>query len=137
MTLIVPKSLRSVGNPKRVLMAALTGAVLFVSINTAAEYGTYQAIAAEKQEFGRRLAAYDRCVAEVKKSGKFDDLLDVGIQAMCPVKPSRGKLDSFITRARRSLAIALAKAGILVALGSLPWLASRRTRARVRPPIRA
>lgn len=137
MTPMFPKSLDSVSNPKRMLIAGLIGAVLLVSINTAAQYGNYQAIAAEKREFTRRMRAYDRCVADVRKSGKFGDLVDVGVEAMCPTKPSRGKLDSFISRARSSRATALRLAGILVALGSLPWLASRWRRARVRPPIRA
>ena len=137
MTLIVPKSLRSVGNPKRILMAALIGAVLLVSINTAEHYDNYQVIAAEEREFTHRTLAYERCAADVKKSGKFGDLLDMGVAAMCPAKPSRGAIDFHINEVRRSRATALRRAGILVALGSLPWLAGRRARARVRPPTRA
>ncbi len=138
MTPMFPKSLAFAGNPKRMLIAALIGAVLVVSINTASEYGNYRAIAAEKREFARRTLAYDRCAADVTKSGKFGVLLDVGIQAMCPTRPSRAAIDSLVNEVRGSRAKALWLAGVVIALGSLPWLASRWRRARVtRPPIRA
>ena len=136
-TPLSPKSLGSVSNPPRMRVAGWIGAVLVVSINTVAEYGNHQAIAAEKREFARRTHVYERCVADVKKSGKFGELVDMGVEAMCPTKPSRGKLDAFINRERRPRATAMGLAGILAALGALPWLASRWTRARLRPPSRA
>jgi hypothetical protein len=137
-TAMFPKFLGSTGKPSRMLIAGLIGAVLVVSINSAAQYGKYQAIAAENREFVRRTLAYDRCAADVRKSGKFGDLLDVGIEAMCPAKPSRAAIDFLTGEVRSSRATALWLAGIVVALGSLPWLASRWRRARVtRPPIRA
>ena len=130
---MLPK-LHSVITPKRFLLAGIVSAVALLSVNTV---GEYQKIAAARQQFQRAMRVYNGCVAELQRSAKYGDLLDVAVDGMCPVKPSRALLDSLVNEKQRSRRAGARLAVIMIALASLPWLASRLVRSKVRPPIQA
>ncbi len=135
---MVPKSLASVIISRAMLLAGLIAAVLLVWRNIAEVNRVRHGLAAEKQDYQSRLIAHEQCAAEIRKTGGFGDLLDVGIDARCPAKPSyREPTEAFAEYERSSRATTLLLAGLVLALTSLPWLASRWTGSRARPQIRA
>jgi hypothetical protein len=125
--------------PRAMLFAGVAVAVVLVSRNILEVNHARQEFAAAKQDYRRWVIERDRCVADLKKSGKYGDLVDLVIDGSCPAIPAGVPVptETFIREMETSRANALEQAGIIAVLASLPLLASRWTRARVRSPIRA
>ena len=133
---MLPNALTRTIIPRAILFAGLALAVVLVSRNIFAVSAARQELAAAKRAYQRQIVASDRCAADLRKSGKYGELVDLVIDGRCPPKPSGNPTDSFIRDVQSSRANALEQAGIVAVLASLPWLASRWTRARGRPPVR-
>jgi hypothetical protein len=130
--------LTSVIIPRAILFAGVAVAVVLVSRNILEVNHARQEFAAAKQDYRRWVIERDRCVADLKKSGKYGELVDLVIDGSCPPipRPSDAPVptETFIRKMETSRANALEQAGIIAVLGSLPLLASRWMRARVRSP---
>lgn len=124
-----PTALVSAKDPKGMLLAGLIGAVALLGASAGVEC---RDIAAIRQQFRSEMLAYERCVADIKRSGKPHELLGLAVEALCPLLPSRAPIAEAENAARDSRRVIVHIAEIVVALSSLPWLASRLIEARVK-----
>ena len=131
---MAPNSLTSVIIPRVMLFAGLAFAVYLVSANAIEEHRARQVLEAIHQKNERQALAYERCAADLKKSGNYGELLDLVADARCPEKPYQESTVSFNRAMKNLRATALQHAGIVALLAALPWLASRM-RARARSAI--
>lgn len=135
---MIPKASRSAIIPWVLLLAGLTLAVFLVARNIVELNRERPVFAAQELDYKRETVAHEQCAAQIRKSGGYGDLVDLVIDGRCPPKPVDGDpAASFAHNAKTSRAIALGTATLVAVLSSLPWLASRWTRARIRPPIQA
>jgi hypothetical protein len=73
---------------------------------------------------------YDRCVAEIQKSGEHKDFWNLEIDAKCPVRPEELHVAVNLTGGIRRNE--LRQAGAILTLCVLPWVASRLARVKRR-----
>lgn len=120
------------------LLIGLVIAIVVVSRSVIEVNDARQLLASAELNYKRRVVEYEQCVANVKKAGGYGDLLDMVIDGRCPTKPMyEDPTSSFARYEKSSREAAMTLAATVIVFASLPWLASRWTRARVRPPIRA
>lgn len=113
------------------LLAGLALGVVIASRGIFEESRESRLRATETQNYVRQVTAYNQCAAAIEKSGEYGELLDMVIEGRCPAKPVRPplRLSASADPAGRPRATDLGLAGIVTLLASLPWLASRLTRA--------
>ena len=85
---MLPRSLTSVIIPRALLLTGLACGVVLASRTLIQDHRARETFAAEEQDYARREMVFDHCAAEIKKSGGYGGVLDMVIEARCPVKPS-------------------------------------------------
>jgi hypothetical protein len=108
-------------------LAGIVGACALVAVP---EYRYQRSIEASAESFARQRAAYEHCAADMRKSGEHQDLVDLMIDAKCPVKPVEERPRGTASAIREQRGSALRLAGAIVTLCALPWAASRLARIK-------
>src|SRR5690348_15722434 len=117
---MAPNSLTSVIIPRAMLVTGLAFAIHLISAHIVDENRARHVLAVAYQEHRPQTVAYERCAADLKKTGKYGEMVDLVADAWCPEKPNLTSIDSFNRSWKRLRANALEHAGIVALLASLP-----------------
>ena len=112
---------------------ALAGLAYAAAQVGVSQYRYQHSIAYSAQQLARERAEYDRCAADLRRSAAHANLLDLMIDAKCPVRHSTEQFRRSVTLARAQRDRALRNAPTIIGLGALPWALSCLGRIKRRP----
>jgi hypothetical protein len=113
---------------------ALAGIAYACALVGVCEYSYERAITDSAQQLADRRSAYDRCVADLRKSAAHANLLDLMIDAKCPVRQSEEPFRRPVILARARRDSALRRVPAIIGIGALPWAMSCASRIKRRRP---